>query len=83
MPLKLFKRGRSETYYVRGTVKGQSVYESSGTSDPQQAEEYRAKREAELWQESIYGKRAVVTFAHAVAAYVEAEPRSEATKAYL
>ncbi|MGC5748458.1 tyrosine-type recombinase/integrase [Gluconobacter sp. NFX36] len=83
MPLKVYKRPNSETLYVRGTVKGQGVYESTGTADPRQAEEYRAKREAELWQEGIYGKRAVVTFAHAVTAYLEAEPRSDATKAYL
>ncbi|MBS1054808.1 tyrosine-type recombinase/integrase [Gluconobacter kondonii] len=83
MPLKVYKRTDSEKLYVRGTVKGQSIYESTGTADPRQAEEYRAKREAELWQEGIYGKRAVVTFAHAITAYLEAEPRSDATKAYL
>lgn len=81
MPLKIVKRVRSETYYVRGTIKGQNIYESTGTSDSRHAEEYRSKRDAELWQESIYGKRAVVTFASAVVAYVEAELCSEASKA--
>jgi len=83
MPLKIVTRANTETLYLRGTVRGRSIYESTGTTDPRQAEEYRAKREAEIWKESLYGKRAVVTFAHAVTAYIEAGPRSDATKAFL
>ncbi|MFT8944383.1 MAG: site-specific integrase [Acetobacter pasteurianus] len=83
MPLKLVTRKNGKTLYIRGTVRGQRVYESTGTTIPQQAEAYRAKREAELWAEAIYGKRATVTFAHAVAAYLEAEERTETTRTHL
>ncbi len=83
MSLKVVSRAGTDRLYLRGTVRGQSIFESAGTSDPQKAEAYRAKREAELWTESVYGKRAVVTFAHALTAYLEAEERSETTKAHL
>jgi|GEM_PF-444806 len=83
MQIKVVKRSSSNTLYLRGSLNGKRIFESTGTSDPQRAEEYRAKREAQLWTESVYGKKAVVTFSHAIAAYVEAEPRSDATKAYL
>ncbi|OUJ10151.1 integrase [Acetobacter okinawensis] len=83
MPLKVIKRQCSAALYIRGTVRGQSIYESTGTADPEQAEAYRAKREAELWTASVYGKRATVTFAHAVAAYMEAESRTETTRTHL
>ncbi|AQS90669.1 integrase [Gluconobacter albidus] len=83
MSLKIVKRPNTKNLYIRGTIRGTSVCESTGTSDPTRAEEFRAKREAELWTESIYGKKATVTFAHAVAAYLEAEERSETTKFHL
>lgn len=83
MSLKVVSRKGGAALYIRGTVRGQSVYESTGTTDPQQAEAYRAKREADLWAESVYGKRAVVTFAHAVTAYLEAERRTPTTLRHL
>lgn len=83
MPLKLVKRSDSALWHVIGTVNGQRIRESTGTSSKKRAEEYRAKREHQAWQESIYGARSVVTFSHAVLAYMEAEPRGEGTKAYL
>lgn len=83
MSLKIVKRHKTKNLYIRGTIRGTSVCESTGTSEPKRAEEYRAKREAELWTESIYGKKATVTFAHAVAAYLEAQERSETTKFHL
>lgn len=83
MPLKVVTRPGRKTLYIRGTVRGQSLFECTGTSDPDQAEAFRAKREAELWTESVYGKRATVTFAHAVTAYMEAEPRTETTRTHL
>ncbi|KAB8122422.1 site-specific integrase [Komagataeibacter medellinensis] len=83
MPLKVVTRAGSSTYYIRGLVQGKRIFESTRTSDPKRAEDYRAKREAELWTESIYGTRAVVTFADAVKSYMEAEERSDATKAYM
>lgn len=83
MSLKIVTRPGRKTLYIRGSVRGQSLFESTGTADPDQAEAFRAKREAELWAESVYGKRATVTFAHAVTAYMEAELRTETTRTHL
>jgi integrase len=69
--LKVVKRPKSPYWYLRGTVKGQSVEESTGTSDKALAEEIRAAREAELFKEAVYGKQSVVTFAHSVVDYLE------------
>lgn len=80
MPLKLIQRPGTAFLYVRGAVRGQSVFESTGTADPQKAEAYRAKREAELWDRSIYGAKAVVSFAHAVTSYLEDRERRPAAR---
>ncbi|MDF7673508.1 tyrosine-type recombinase/integrase [Acetobacteraceae bacterium ESL0709] len=83
MPLKLIKRKNSPFWYVHGTVQGKLVRESTGTTSRKQADEYRANRENELWQESIYGTKSIITFPHALTAYLEAEPRSETTRIHL
>ena len=83
MPLKCVSRAPGGTIYVRGTVRRQSVFESTGTADAERAEAYRARREAELWERSVYGARAVVTFAHAVASYLGEEERSPKTRHYV
>lgn len=83
MPLKLVTKAGSKNLYIRGTVSGQSIFESTGTPDKRIAEEIRRKREAELWHETIYGKRSVITFAEAVTAYLDDRPRSQATQRYL
>ena len=53
------------------------MFETTGTCDRAAAEEIRVKREAELLQESIHGRKATVTFQQAAAAYLEAggDPR--------
>ena len=78
MALKLFPRG--DIWYLRGTVRGQPVYESTGTSDRRAADAIRIQREKELLDASIFGQEAVYTFADAVVSYLEYEPRSRATK---
>ena len=80
MPLKLVARPGTHALWLRGTIRGKSIFESAGTADPARAEEFRAIREAELWSQAVHGTRAVVTFAHAVTAYLEAEDRSPTTK---
>src|SRR3546814_9827352 len=60
MPLTLKKRGK--TYWVRGTVRGISCYETTGTTEKALAEEYRAQREAELYRQAIHGQKATVSF---------------------
>lgn len=65
--LRKFRRGR--IWYVRGSVRGQVVFESAGTADEQRAEAYRVKREGEIWDGRVLGKRASVKFADALIAY--------------
>src|SRR5487761_306694 len=81
MPLKLTKRGAF--FYVRGTVRGRPVYEAAKTTERRQAEAYRAKREAELFEAAVFGERAGVSFSRAAQSYLEFEPRSERTKDYV
>jgi integrase len=73
MPLKLKKRHGSPNWYIRGTVRGQPVDESTGTSSREAAEAIRAKREWELTEGSVFGRRAVATFLAAAVSYMEGE----------
>jgi integrase len=68
MSLKLLKRGK--VYHLRGTVAGQLVRETTGTADRAQAEDYRDKRAAEIWQRRQIGEASVVTFDEAAAGYL-------------
>lgn len=73
MPLKLVapRRGRSPNWRIRGTVRGISVDETTGTSDRDLAEAIRIKREAAILERSIFGERVGRTFAETAIAYVE------------
>jgi integrase len=71
MPLRLVRRPKSPNWIIRGTVRGIRIEESAGTSDRRIAEEIRAKREAELLAQSVYGRRATCTFAEAALSYIE------------
>lgn len=75
MPLKLARRDGSPHYYLRGTVRGVRVFESTGTDNAEHAEGLRVAREAEIWQRSVHGARAVVGFATAADSYLSAEAR--------
>ena len=46
---------RSPYWIIRGTVKGQPIFESSGTIDRREAEEFRRKREASLYEQIALG----------------------------
>ncbi|MEI4485634.1 site-specific integrase [Frigidibacter sp. MR17.14] len=70
MPLKLSKRGA--VYYLRGTVAGQHVYESTRLGDKKSAEIYRARREAEIIERAAFGRAATTTFADAALTYMQA-----------
>jgi integrase len=75
--LKLVRRAKSPNWIIRGTVRGIRLEESTGIDDRTTAEEIRAKREAEILAESVYGRRATATFAQAALSYMEngGEPR--------
>lgn len=62
---------RSPYIYIRGTVAGIGVFESTGTTDKGQAEAYRIKRERELWERGALGHVRPATFADAVSAYLD------------
>jgi integrase/recombinase XerD len=70
LSLKLTKRAGSDHWYLRGTVRSKSVFETSGTDDKKAAEQIRIKREAQLLEESIHGRTATVTFAEAASSYI-------------
>jgi integrase len=69
--LKLTRRHGSAHWYVRGTVAGRRLDESTGLTDRALAEAYRAKREWELSHASVYGQRGQTSFAEACALYLE------------
>jgi integrase len=72
VPLKLYRKRNSPNWYVRGTVRGITVDESSGVAQRSVAETIRARREWECLQASIFGRKAVATYLEAAVAYMEA-----------
>jgi integrase len=71
MPLKLCKRPKSPNWIMRGTVRGQSIEETTGTTCKATAEAIRIKKENELLTESVWGKTQTMTFAQAALDYME------------
>lgn len=73
MPLKLVRYPkRSDHWYIRGTVRGQAVFESTGTNVKEAADALRIKRESGLLDRSVFGPGATVTFLEAAVSYLEA-----------
>lgn len=72
MALSLIQRDGAGNYYIRGTVRGRSVYESTGTNDRQAADAIRIQTEARLLHESIFGRAATATFGQAAQAFIAA-----------
>jgi len=58
--LKLVRRPKSPNWIMRGTVRGQSIEESTGVTDRKVAEEIRAKRENEILTRSVWGTAATM-----------------------
>ncbi len=71
MPLKLVERHGSPNWYLRGSVRGHRVDESTGTGDRKAAEQIRVRREAEILTRTIHGDTATRTFAEAALSYME------------
>lgn len=63
---------RSPYLYLRGTVAGVRVFESTETTDPREADEKRAQREAEIYASAGLGKQRPTTAAEAMSAYLAA-----------
>lgn len=62
---------RSPFWIVRGTVAGVRIFESTGTTDRWQADEYRRKKEKETYDAIALGKQPPCTFSEAVTVYTE------------
>lgn len=60
---------RSPYWYIRGTVAGKGVFESTGTIDRDQAERFRRKRETEIYEYAALGEKPPCTFMQAVELY--------------
>lgn len=71
MPLQLKRRHGSPFWYIRGTVKGVSVDESTGLVKRSDAEDFRATRESEIIKRSIHGAKSTATFLEAAVSYME------------
>src|SRR5262249_4312873 len=71
MPFRLVRRPKTPYWIIRGTLRGVRIEESTGTNNKKVAEEIRAKREAEILAQSVYGRRATATFAEAALSYLE------------
>jgi hypothetical protein len=72
MPLKLVRRHGSPNWYVRGTIRGVTVDESTGVTDRKAAEAIRARREWEVLQGSVFGRKVTASFLEAAVSYMEA-----------
>lgn len=71
MPLRLVRHKKSPHWYIRGTVRGQTVFETTGTDDAKTADALRIKRESQLLERSVFGRGANVTFLEAAVDYLE------------
>jgi integrase len=71
MPLKLKRRHGGLNWYIRGTLRGVTIDETTGVADKSAAEAIRARREWEILQGSIFGRKAVATFLEAAVGYLE------------
>lgn len=69
--LKLVRRHKGGNYYLRGTVAGQHIYESTGCGIRSAAEAIRIRRESEILARHACGKSATLTFAAAALTYME------------
>ena len=72
MPIRLYRKRGSPNWYVRGTVRGITVDESSGVAERSVAETIRAQREWESLQASIFGRKSTATFLETAVVYMEA-----------
>ncbi len=80
MSLRVVRRKGTKTLYIRGTVRGVRCYEAAGTESRALAEAYKAKRETQLFEGALIGRRVAVSFGEAALSYLEFEPRSERTE---
>lgn len=73
MSLRLVRRPGRPNWYLKGTVRGVAVRESTGIAlaNKEAAETVRAQREWQVIQGSVFGQGAVATFLAAAVGYLE------------
>jgi hypothetical protein len=64
--LKLYRDPKSPYWYIRGTIAGRRICQSTKTTDRGQAEAYRRKRDAELFSTLSLGEGRPATWSEAV-----------------
>jgi integrase len=81
MPLRIIRRKSTGALTISGTVAGQRIQRRAQSNDSKLAAEEAAVLEAQLLRTDWHGeRRGARSFAAAVIAYFEAEPRTDATK---
>ena len=71
MPLKVVKRKGRGSWYLRGTVGKETIFESTGTDSRAHADAIRIKRENEILDRHTFGAKATATFIEAAVSYLE------------
>lgn len=71
MPLTLKRRPGGRVYYIRGTVAGCAINESTGLSNRAQADAYRIRLETHLLERYALGPKATLTFMAAATTYMQ------------
>lgn len=72
MPLKLKRYpDRSPHWYIRGTVQGVRVFESTGESQKSKAAAVLETRQREIFERRLYGEARTLTFAEAAIDYMD------------
>lgn len=61
---------RNDIWHINKVIKGQRIYESTGTSNLEEAERYLAKRVTDFRNQTIFGARKVYTFIEAATKYL-------------
>lgn len=72
MSLTLVRRKGSKNWHMHGTIRGQTVRQSTRTDNKAAADAIRIKLETRLLNDSVYGEKASVTFAEAANSYLVA-----------
>jgi integrase len=66
---------RNDIWHINKVIKGKRLYESTGSSDLEEAERYLAQRITEFRGQLIYGERRTYTFIEAATKYLKEEQK--------
>ncbi len=66
---------RNDVWHINKVIKGKRLYESTGTSNLEEAERYLAKRINEFRGQLFYGERKTYTFIEAATKYLKEEDK--------